>query len=58
MSAKVLHGLNEAYLITLDQARIKLNGTTKGSKKLRLRISTQRDMGRTIARVKRIFFNQ
>ena len=49
--AKVLNGAN---LITLDQAHAKANGTTKAcEKKLRLRIVTERDIGRTIARMKR-----
>ena len=55
---KQAKALNGAHLITLDQAHAKANGTTEASeKKLRLRITTKRDMGRTIARVKRIGFH-
>ena len=48
--------MSGVHLITLDQAHAKANGTTEASKKLRLRIATQRDMDKAIARVKRKFF--
>ena len=50
--------LNGSHLIALDKAHAVANGTTEASeKKLRLRITAQRDMGRAIARVKRKRFH-
>ena len=55
---KKTKALNRTHLITLDKVHAVVNGTTEASeKKLRLRIAAQRDMGRAIARVKRILFH-